>query len=145
MSPADHTSGRTPPLCSRADLHADQAPQPGSQRMAARLKQLAEQVAESYCAFAVGPVPDEPKAFAAHHTACKAALAHLELLTRLSRAIAPDHGVEQQPLVLIADARRALVSVAGDLELTAEQVDALDELRSVAGDRVEGFGLGDQG
>jgi hypothetical protein len=116
-----------------------------SQRVAMRLMHLAEQVAESYCVFAVSPAPDEPKAFAAHHTACKAALAHLELLLKLSRAVAPDTAADQQPLLLIADARRALVNAAPDLELTAEQVDALDEISHVAEESVEDLGLGEPG
>jgi hypothetical protein len=130
-------------LPATAGLNARSATQMSSEHVATRLKQLAEQVAESYCAFAVGPAPDDPKAFAAHHTACKAALAHLELLLKLSRAIAPDSAADQQPLLLIADARRALVSAAPDLELTAEQVDALDALSRMAGAPVEDFDLGD--
>lgn len=101
-------------------------------RLAQRLLHLAEQVAESYCVFAVGSVPDEPKAFAAHHAACKAALAHLELLLKLSRALAPDGGNEMQSTLLIADARRALVNATPEIELTAEQADAIDQISHVA-------------
>ena len=120
------------------------------QRLALRLMHLAEQVAESYCVFAVGMVPDEPKAFAAHHAACKAALAHLDLLLKLTRAVAPDNGIDLQPTLLIADARRALVAAVPELELTAEQADALDQLTHETEeadddtDRAE-FGLGRQG
>ncbi|MCC7282187.1 MAG: hypothetical protein IT556_07365 [Acetobacteraceae bacterium] len=113
-------------------------------RLAQRLMHLAEQVAESYCVFAVGMVPDEPKAFAAHHTACKAALAHLDLLLKLTRAIAPESGIELQPTLLIADARRALVNAAPDLELTAEQVDAIDAISHVTEGAETELDLGDQ-
>ncbi len=37
----------------------------------------------AYDAFAGSPVPDDAKGFAAHHAACKAALAHADLLVRL--------------------------------------------------------------
>jgi len=113
-------------------------------RLAERLMQLAEQIAEGYCAFAVGIVPDETKVFAAHHTACKAALAHLELLLKLSRAIAPECGAEIQPTALIADARRALVNATPELELTPEQVDAIDEISHVTEDDTAELDLADK-
>jgi hypothetical protein len=106
---------------------------PARQRLAIRLMHLAEQVAESYCLFAVGRAPDDdPKAFAAHHTACKTALAHLDLLVRLARTIAPEQAAELHPTLLIGDARRALSAGAAELELTAERSEALREVALLA-------------
>lgn len=138
-------TGGALPVPVRTDPHARNATDMPRQRLALRLMHLAEQVAESYCVFAVGPAPEEPKAFAAHHTACKAALAHLDLLLKLTRAIVPDSPGELQPTLLIADARRALVNATPDLELTAEQVDAMDQISHVAGEPSEDFDLDDEG
>ena len=103
-------------------------------RLALRLTHLVEQVAEGYCVFAVGIVPDEPKSFAAHHAACQAAVAHMDLLIKLARAIAPEASAELTSAGLIEDARRALVNATPDLELTAEQADAMSEMSHVADD-----------
>ncbi|MBR0650443.1 hypothetical protein GXW78_12275 [Roseomonas terrae] len=69
-------------------------------------------VAEEYFRFLQGgPEPgtgDDTKAFAAHHAACRAALAHLEHLLKLARAMGePDSGVEEVTTFLI-EARQAL-------------------------------------
>ncbi len=97
-------------------------------RLASRLAHLAEEVAESYCVFAASPVPEEPKAFAAHHAACKAALAHLDLLLRLIRSATPTISETEPPMALIIDARRALTAISADIEMTAEQADAMQDL-----------------
>lgn len=99
-----------------------------SARLASRLAHLAEDVAESYCVFAASPVPDEPKDFAAHHAACKAALAHLDLLLRLIRSVTPATKDTDRPTALILDARRALTAISADIEMTAEQADAMHDL-----------------
>lgn len=39
----------------------------------------------SYEAFATQAPPDDAKAFSAHHSACKAALVHLDYLTKLAK------------------------------------------------------------
>lgn len=39
----------------------------------------------SYRAFMAGNVPDDAKGFSAHHTACKVAIAHVDLLLKLAR------------------------------------------------------------
>lgn len=96
------------------------------ERLAQRLVHLVEQVAEGYCIFAAGAAPTDSKAFAAHHAACKSALSHLDLLLRLTRAIIPETPGEPHPSMLIADARRALLHAAPDLELTAEEVEPFD-------------------
>jgi hypothetical protein len=143
MSRAGRRGGKLP-VPDAKDPNARNATDMSRQRLALRLMHLAEQVAESYCVFAVGMVPDEPKSFAAHHAACKAALAHLDLLLKLSRAIAPDAATDLQPTLLIADARRALVNATPDLELTAEQVDAIDLISHVTEDDGEELDLGDE-
>ena len=76
------------------------------------LRAAMEVVAEEYLRFLHGgPDPgtgDDTKAFAAHHAACKAALAHLEYLLKLARAMGdPDSGVEEATTFLI-EARQAL-------------------------------------
>ena len=40
---------------------------------------------ESYHSFSCQSAPDEAKEFNAHHTACKVAIAHIELLIKLAR------------------------------------------------------------
>lgn len=40
---------------------------------------------ESYARFSALDIPDDAKGFAAHHAACKAAVAHIDALLRLSR------------------------------------------------------------
>lgn len=76
------------------------------------LRAAMEVVAEAYFRFLHGgPEPgtgDDTKAFAAHHAACRAALAHLEHLLKLARAMGdPDSGVEEATTFLI-EARQAL-------------------------------------
>jgi pyrroloquinoline quinone (PQQ) biosynthesis protein C len=69
-------------------------------------------VTESYLDFlSCGPEPgtgDDAKAFAAHHAACKGALAHLDALLKLARSMgaAPDEAEEAQ--VILLEAREAL-------------------------------------
>jgi len=69
-------------------------------------------VTEDYLRFLHdGPEPgtgDDTKAFAAHHAACRAALAHLEHLAKLARSMGePDSGIEEVTTFLI-EARQAL-------------------------------------
>ena len=139
---ADPLFTARPDFTARPAFNARNAPEMPRHRLAQRLLHLAEQVAESYCVFAVGVVPDEPKAFSAHHTACKAALAHLELLLKLSRAVGPESGAEIPTNLLIDDARRALVNAAPEIELTAEQVDAIDAISHVADEAAVDLDLG---
>lgn len=78
------------------------------------LRAAMEVVAEEYLRFLRGgPDPgtgDDTKAFAAHHAACRAALAHLEHLLKLARAMGdPDSGVEEATTFLI-EAREALAA-----------------------------------
>jgi pyrroloquinoline quinone (PQQ) biosynthesis protein C len=80
--------------------------------ISAQLEAAATRVIESYRTF----MNDEPeagdaRAFAAHHAACKAALAHLDLLMRLARLVGVEpEAVEasEEEAQLIAEAREAL-------------------------------------
>jgi pyrroloquinoline quinone (PQQ) biosynthesis protein C len=80
--------------------------------ISAQLEAAATRVIESYRTF----MNDEPeagdaRAFAAHHAACKAALAHLDLLMRLARLVGVEpEAVEasEEEARLIAEAREAL-------------------------------------
>lgn len=81
-------------------------------QISAQLEAAATRVIESYRTF----MNDEPeagdaRAFAAHHAACKAALAHLDLLMRLARLVGVEpEAVEasEEEARLIAEAREAL-------------------------------------
>ncbi|SOD92537.1 hypothetical protein [Caenispirillum bisanense] len=57
--------------------------------LAARLPERAAAAVAAYDAFSATPAPDDAKGFAAHHAACKAALAHVEVLVKLLRWAAP--------------------------------------------------------
>lgn len=67
---------------------------------------------KAYAAFAGGDCPDDPKAFAAHHAACRAALAHAEMLVKLLKwaeggeAVGAEEG--DDVAALLARARAAL-------------------------------------
>ena len=58
-------------------------------------------VAESYKRFVADPVDEaDPKAFAAHHTAAKTALSHLEQLMKLANEEADAAGADPAALAL---------------------------------------------
>lgn len=66
----------------------------------------------SYRDFAGAPVPTDAKGFAAHHAACKAALAHVEVLLRLGRSLnAPPESDRSAHEGLVTRARAALRSL----------------------------------
>lgn len=90
---------------------------PLRETLAARLPGRAAAAVADYEGFASQPAPDDAKGFAAHHAACKAALAHVEVLVKLLRWAAPDTAragdgaadAEADDLArLIAEARAAL-------------------------------------
>lgn len=89
--------------------------------VAAQVDQAIERAIASYHAFAKDePHSTDPKEFAAHHAACKAALAHLDLLLKIARITetpAPGTGGTQDDrLQLVAEARVAIGAVAGPEE-----------------------------
>ncbi len=69
----------------------------------------------SYRRFAAAQQPKDPKGFATHHAACRAALAHMELLIRLARwAETNEVGNEESNedvTKLIAEARAAMAEM----------------------------------
>ncbi|EKV27065.1 hypothetical protein C882_1994 [Caenispirillum salinarum AK4] len=83
--------------------------------LAARLPARAAAAVADYEAFAGQAPPDDAKGFAAHHAACKAALAHVEAAVKLLRWAAPPEPAATAPdpeaddlARLIAEARAAL-------------------------------------
>lgn len=82
------------------------------------LPPLMENAALSYQAFAALQPPEDAKGFAGHHAACKAALAHLDLLAKLARwatgAKDPSPGVDADDGTdrLLAEAKAALAEYA---------------------------------
>ncbi len=51
---------------------------------------------ESYHRFSDQKIPEDAKGFSAHHTACKVAIAHIELLLKLAKwAELPDKNLKQ--------------------------------------------------
>jgi hypothetical protein len=88
--------------------------------VAAQVDQAIERAIASYQAFAKEqPHGTDAKEFAAHHAACKAALAHLDLLLKIARITetpAPGAGdPHDDRLALVAQAREA-VGAAGASE-----------------------------
>jgi hypothetical protein len=82
-------------------------------RMSAAMPERLAAAMDSYDGFALANPPTEAKAFAAHHGACKAALAHVELLLKLTRwATGKAEGASEGDDLgrLIAEAR----SILGD-------------------------------
>ena len=56
-------------------------------KIAAVMERALDTALDSYEAFLAQEVDPEPKAFGAHHTACKAAIIHIELLLKMIRSI----------------------------------------------------------
>lgn len=84
--------------------------------LACRFPGQLDEVMEGYLSFSGrAPKEGEPKDFAAHHGACKAALAHLDLLLKLAEWA--EKGAEAEALVpetLIAQARAAICGPKDD-------------------------------
>jgi hypothetical protein len=86
--------------------------------VAAQVDQAIERAIASYHAFAQAqPQSTDPKEFAAHHAACKAALAHLDLLLKIARITdTPAPGTRDtsdERLATLAEAREAVGAIAG--------------------------------
>lgn len=84
-----------------------------------RLAKLMRAVVRSYDLFSTGEVPLDAKGFTAHHVAAKAALAHLDVLAKLSKWAAPptdenDAGNHDAVARLMVDARAAIDSFPED-------------------------------
>lgn len=54
-------------------------------QVASFLPAAIERALASYHVFSDQAIPDDPKGFSAHHSACKVAIAHVELLLKLAR------------------------------------------------------------
>lgn len=80
-------------------------------QISAQLETAATRVIESYQSF-MNDEPDagDARAFAAHHAACKAALAHLDLLLKLARlaGVETDATGDDEQAALLARARAEL-------------------------------------
>lgn len=79
---------------------------------------------KAYQSFAKTPVPEEPAAFKSYHEAFKAAIAHIELLTKLAAwADLPDPGAQdsERQVVLGALVERAKAEVAAFRAKTPQQ------------------------
>lgn len=75
---------------------------------AARLAEMVLHVIEDYRAFAAAPPEGtDTRAFAARHAACRAALAHLEHLLRLTRAMGGEIGAARDAALTQAEAALA--------------------------------------
>lgn len=79
------------------------------------LPSLLENATQSYEGFSRQDVPQDAKGFSAHHAACKAALSHLELLTKLCRWVDKEEDTacevlseDEEIAGLLAGARAAL-------------------------------------
>jgi hypothetical protein len=76
-----------------------------------------EQVVRGYMEFSrLGPergTADPAKAFAAHHAACKAALAHLEMILKIARIVAAPGELEETHAMLV-EARAEIAQTAED-------------------------------
>jgi hypothetical protein len=79
-----------------------------TQHPAARLAEMVLHVIEDYRAFAAAlPEQTDTKAFAARHAACRAALAHLEHLLRLTRAMSGEIATSREAALTQAEAALA--------------------------------------
>lgn len=86
--------------------------------VSAEIDRAIERVVSAYQAFAASaPAVTDAKEFAAHHAACKAALAHLDLLLKIAKITevpATAGQADDERLALVAEARAALCSNDAD-------------------------------
>lgn len=89
------------------------------------LRSAMDVVAESYLGFVrCGPEPgtgDDAKAFAAHHAACKAALAHLDALLKLARSMGAEPAEAEEARIILVEAREAISHLEEDDAHGAEE------------------------
>jgi hypothetical protein len=71
-------------------------------------------VMEDYLRFLrAGPEPgtgDDTKAFAGHHAACRAALAHVEALVKLGRLMGAEGSAVEDAATILVEARQAIAA-----------------------------------
>ena len=96
------------------------------QELSAFLPSRICEVMNSYDAFAASDIPADAKGFAAYHGACKAALAHVEVLLKIAKW-SEESASEQNPsggiAELLAEAKEALNSMEDEEEYTYEYDD----------------------
>ena len=97
------------------------APRSGAEMLSIALPEAIGQAVENYLTLALGDVPSDAKAFQQHQAACKAALAHIEALIKLSAS--------QSGGTMVGD------EAADDLVRRAEA--AFDAYRTAAGNTIE--------
>ncbi len=89
------------------------------------LRSAMDVVAESYLRFLrCGPEPateDDTKAFAAHHAACRAALAHLEQLVKVARQLGSDAPEIEEATTILVEARQAIALIEEEDPDVAEE------------------------
>lgn len=91
------------------------------QSIAAFLPDILDRALLSYAAFAENNAPgEEAKDFAAHHNACKVAIAHIELLIKLAR------WADLEDEARAAEARRAALEAGTLAEIAAAVAEAED-------------------
>lgn len=65
-------------------------------QVAGFLPEALQKSLESYHRFSGSEIPEDAKGFSAHHTACKVAIAHIELLLKLAKwAQLPDKDLDK--------------------------------------------------
>lgn len=89
------------------------------------LRTAMDVVAEGYLRFLqAGPEPateDDTKAFAAHHAACRAALAHLGELVKLARQMGSEAPELEEATSMLVEARAALAEYEEERDAGEEQ------------------------
>lgn len=94
----------------RSNIESDKIEEETRRQIARFLPDAIARALTSYHGFSERDISDQPKDFSAHHTACKVAIAHIELLIKLARwadlpdAKADDHN---QQIVLAAVMKEA--------------------------------------
>ena len=82
---------------------------------------------QSYHRFAaMGPEEDDTRSFSAHHSACKAAIAHLELLLKLARWAKLDTD-QDKPSNPQSELMEILRSARAELEEKKQEMETDDE------------------
>lgn len=86
------------------------------EKIACHLPDAFEAAIKSYREFYDQPAPDDAKSFAAHHAACKAAIAHLQLLIKLANWVENDAaGIDADRLSETRQLAEEELSKCGDI------------------------------